>query len=56
MSITRREFLTIAAAAGLSQNALAAANPTLGLIFPPENSDFAEVSLLLNDPMTNLLT
>lgn len=37
MSITRREFLTIAAAAGLSQNLLAAANPTLGLIFPPEN-------------------
>jgi arylmalonate decarboxylase len=37
MSITRREFLAIAAAAGLGQNLIAAANPTLGLIFPPEN-------------------
>src|SRR5262245_29984021 len=37
MSITRREFLTIAAAAVLSQSLLAAENPKLGLIFPPEN-------------------
>jgi arylmalonate decarboxylase len=37
MSITRREFLTIAAAASLSQDLLAAENPKLGLIFPPEN-------------------
>jgi len=37
MSITRREFLTITAAAGLSPNLFGAANPTLGLIFPPEN-------------------
>lgn len=38
MTITRREFLTTAAgAAALTPALLAAANPTLGLIFPPEN-------------------
>lgn len=37
MSITRREFLTVAAGAALTPTLSAAANPTLGLIFPPEN-------------------
>lgn len=37
MTITRREFLAFAAAAGVSQTLSAADNPKLGLIFPPEN-------------------
>ena len=37
MSITRREFLSTAAGVALTPALLAAANPTLGLIFPPEN-------------------
>src|SRR5436190_24248824 len=38
MRLTRREFLSTAAgAAALSPALLPAANPTLGLIFPPEN-------------------
>jgi arylmalonate decarboxylase len=37
MSITRREFLSTTAGIALSPALLAAANPTLGLIFPPEN-------------------
>ncbi len=37
MTITRREFLAFAAAAGVSQTLSAADNPKLGLRFPPEN-------------------
>jgi arylmalonate decarboxylase len=37
MNVTRRQFLTTAAGAALTPALLAAANPTLGLIFPPEN-------------------
>jgi arylmalonate decarboxylase len=37
MTITRREFLTTAAGVTLIPSLAAAANPTLGLIFPPEN-------------------
>jgi arylmalonate decarboxylase len=37
MAITRREFLASAACAAVSPVLLSAANPTLGLIFPPEN-------------------
>jgi maleate cis-trans isomerase len=37
MRFTRREFLSTAACAALSPALVAAANPTLGLIFPPEN-------------------
>jgi arylmalonate decarboxylase len=37
MSITRRDFLSTTAGIALSPALLAAANPALGLIFPPEN-------------------
>lgn len=37
MTITRREFLATAAGVALIPSFAAAANPTLGLIFPPEN-------------------
>jgi len=37
MTITRREFLAVAGAIAASQSLASAANPTLGLIFPPEN-------------------
>jgi len=37
MTITRREFMTTAAGVALIPPLAAAGNPTLGLIFPPEN-------------------
>jgi arylmalonate decarboxylase len=37
MRITRREFLVTAAGSALTPALLSAANPVLGLIFPPEN-------------------
>ena len=37
VTITRREFLTTATGIALIPSLAAAANPTLGLIFPPEN-------------------
>jgi arylmalonate decarboxylase len=37
MSLTRRQFLSSAAGVALTPALLGAANPTLGLIFPPEN-------------------
>lgn len=37
MTITRREFLTTSVGVTLIPSLAAAANPTLGLIFPPEN-------------------